>query len=237
MTNIQDSSRILVLTFCVGEDYRRNLKECLTSKEDYCKRHGYTYILGGEEYWDRDRPASWSKVPFILKFMKESLQKNLYDYIWMSDADVLITNPDLRIEDHILPLFPKNKDLLMNIDACNSLNAGNIFFRPSEWAVDFLARAYQQTDVIYHRHWEQAGFHKLFEENEKDRQHLEITKKHYIMNAYLKGIPGERLWQHGDFLVHFAGVDDSVKMTELITDIKAGKTPRLDMWTNERLDV
>jgi len=227
--------RILVLTLCIGADYRRKLQACLESKEAYCKKHGYDYILGDETYWDRERPFSWSKVPFMRKHISEAITSGKYDYVWMSDADVLITNMDTRIEDAIIPLFPANKDLLMSFDACHHINAGNIIFRPCAWAIDFLDRTYQQTDVLYHIWWENAAMCKLFEENEDDRAHLEVTAKHYRFNAYLMGMPDERLWQQGDFLVHFAGVYNPMKMAGLIEEIRAGKTPRIDMWNGERL--
>jgi hypothetical protein len=226
----QKPSRILVLTLCIGADYRKKLEACLKSKEAYMKKHGYDYILGGEEWWDRDRPFSWSKVPFLLHHMRLAKASGKYDYIWMSDADVLITNMETRIEDAILPLFPTNKDLLMTFDSCHHLNAGNIIFRPCDWAIDFLERTYQQTDVLYHIWWENAAMCKLFEEHESDKAHLEVTGEHYRFNAYLMGYPGERLWEQGDFLVHFAGVYNPTKMHGLIQEIKEGKTPRLSMF-------
>jgi hypothetical protein len=232
---VVDPSRILVLTLCIGEDYRRKLGNCLKSKEEYCKRHGYTYILGGEEYWDRDRPFSWSKVPFMIAQIKKAMETGAYDYIWMSDADVWITNMDLRIEDQILPLFSAGKDLLMTFDTCHHINAGNIVWRPCAWALDFLERSYKRPDAIYHIWWENKAFCDLFEENEDDREHLEVTAKSYMFNAYLMGMPGERLWLPGDFLIHFAGVYDSKKMAGLIEEIRGGAVPRIDMWNGDRL--
>lgn len=228
-------SRILVLTLCIGSDYRRKLKECLESKEEYCKRHGYTYVLAGEEYWDRDRPISWSKIGLYSKFIKEAIDTGKYDYIWCSDADVYITNMDIRIEDIIKDLFPVGKDLLMTMDACEHINAGNIIFRPCEWALDFLKRVYERTDAIYHIWWENKAMCDIFDESEEDKAHLEVTLHHYRFNAYLMGMPGQRLWKQGDFLIHFAGVYDVKKMSALIEDVKACKVPRLDMWNGSRL--
>ena len=57
-----------------------------------------------------------------------------------------------------------------------------------------------------------------------------------MFNAYLMGMPNERLWQQGDFLVHFAGVYDTKKMAGLIEEMRAGKTPRIDMWNGSRID-
>ena len=231
----QKNNRILVLTLCIGADYQKKLKDCLESKEAYCKKHGYDYVLGGEEFWDRTRPIPWSKIGFYSKYIMEAMRDNTYDYIWCSDADVYITNMDTRIEDAVLPLFPPNKDLLMSFDACHHINSGNIFFRPCAWALDYLKRVYERTDAIYHIWWENKAMCDIFEESLEDRDHLEVTAQHYRFNAYIMGMPGERLWAHGDFLIHFAGVYDPKKMAVLIEDVKAGKTPRVDMYTGERL--
>lgn len=246
-----DPSRILILTLCIGADYRRNLQQCLDSKELYAKKHGYTYVLGGEEWWDRDRPFSWSKIPFLLHYLKDA--KDKYDYIWMSDADVYITNHDIKIEDHIIPLLPKDKDLLMTFDSCRHLNAGNIIFRPTDWAIDFLERAYTKTEFLYDIWWENAAMCHLFgmdvddlkrtmltyetfnkdymsiDDNE-DKRHLEVTPLHYKFNAYIQGWPEERLWEQGDFLVHFAGFYDSIRINSCVKQIVDGNVPRSDMF-------
>ena len=59
------------------------------------------------------------------------------------------------------------------------------------------------------------------------RAHSESTKQHWIFNAYLGGRKGERLWQPGDFLVHFAGVYDTKKMIALVAEMSAGRKPRI----------
>mgnify|MGYP000141444368 CR=1 FL=1 len=50
----------------------------------------------------------WSKIPFILKFIKN------YDWIFCSDADTLINREDIKLED-IIKENP-NKDLILNED-------------------------------------------------------------------------------------------------------------------------
>jgi hypothetical protein len=65
------------------------------------------------------------------------------------------------------------------------------------------------------------------EENKKDQNKIQVTNKHKLFNAYIMGLPNEPLWQQGDFLVHFAGIYDSDKMSKLIEEIELGKTPRL----------
>lgn len=217
---------LTILTLVIGKDYSRNLDVALQSKREYAKRHGYTYIQGDEEFWDRERPISWSKVPFLLHHLKTMKDG---EYVWLSDADVFITNPSLKFADHVLSIFPDHVDMMMTMDACGHVNAGNIVMRNSPWLRDFWKRVYEQTDMIYHIWWENAGILKLIEQNPSDRKMIYVTEQHKRINAYVMGLPDQPLWEPGDFLVHFAGVYDSKKMKELIGEIQNGKIPRLSM--------
>lgn len=215
-----------ILTLAIGADYRKALQKALASKVFYAKKHGYIYVQGDESSWDRERPISWSKVPFLLNYLK-SLPDG--EFVWLSDADVLITNPEYALEQHVAPLLPSGKSMLMTFDSCGHINAGNIFMRNTPWLRDFWTRVYEQTDVMYHIWWENAGILKLMEANESDRNQIEITKECKRFNAYLMGLPNAPLWEPGDFLVHFAGVYDAKKMSQLIDEIFEGKVPRLSM--------
>lgn len=216
-----------ILTLAIGKDYCKALEKALASKRSYANKHGYTYIQGDETDWDRERPISWSKVPFLLRFLRTLPDGEL---LWLSDADVLITNMDFKLEDHVVPLLPPSKDMLMTFDACGHVNAGNILMRNGPWLRDFWGRVYEQTDCLYHIWWENAAILKLLGMHATDASHVEITKEHKRFNAYVMGLPGEPQWEPGDFLVHFAGVYDAKKMQGLIDDIQAGKVPRLSMY-------
>lgn len=218
---------MLILTLAIGKDYCKCLAKALQSKREYAQRHGYTYIQGDETFWDRTRPISWSKVPFLLSHLERLPDGEI---VWLSDADVYITNLSLRLEDHVLPLLPSDKDMLMTNDSCGHINAGNILMRNSKWLRDFWKRVYQQTDVLYHIWWENAGILKCMEANESDRKQIAITQEHKRFNAYVMGLPNQPLWEPGDFLVHFAGVYTPEKMRNLIEEIQAGKVPRLPMF-------
>lgn len=214
---------IYILTLGIGADYCKALSKAFESKRLYAEKHGYTYIQGSESFWDRERPISWSKIPFLLHHLNIIPEGSI---VWLSDADVYITNPELRLEDHVLPLLPPNKDFLMTIDACRNVNAGNIIMRNTAWTRDFWRRVYDQTDCIYHIWWENAGILKLVGDGPEDRDHVQITGEHKRFNAYIQGAPNQPLWTPGDFLVHFAGIYDPKKMAGFIDDIRCGKVPR-----------
>ena len=211
------------LTLAIGEDFRKNLSKALESKVEYCKKHNYEYVLGDEKFWDRTRPIPWSKIPFLLDVLNNSDEGEL---IFLSDADVYITNMELKLENHVAILLPESKDLLLTIDSCGHINDGNILIRNTKWSRDFWSRVYEQTELIYHPWWENAAVIKLLEVNKSDFEKTEITNKCRVFNAYIQGLPNTPLWMPGDFLVHFAGIYDVKRMNKYIEDIDAGKIPR-----------
>jgi hypothetical protein len=217
---------ITIVTMVIGADFKKGLSAALGSKRAYAARHGYTYVEGGEEFWDRNKPIPWTKIPFLLDVFSKLPEGAL---VWLSDADVLITNPSLRVEDQMGSLLPPGKDMLLCIDACAHINSGNVLMRNTAWMRDYWRRVGEQTDLTYHIWWENAAMIKLLETVPDDLAHTEITTQHKRFNAYLRGVPGEPLWQPGDFLVHFAGVYDPKQMAALIEEIGRGGVPRLSM--------
>ena len=119
--------------------------------------------------------------------------------------------------------------MLLIYDACEHLNSGNILMRNTSWCRDFWRRVNERTDCTYHIWWENMAMIKEIDENQLDKNKIQITDQHKRFNAYIMGLPNQPLWQPGDFLVHFAGVYQGPKMSNLIDRIQAGETPRLDM--------
>lgn len=231
--------RIAVLTFAVGGDYKRAMEPGMASKRAYCAKHGYTFLDGGDDVWDRKKPIPWSKINFILKYLDE------YDYLFWSDGDVIITNPEKRLEDLVLPLLPAHKDMLWCRDACGNLNNGNVLFRGrSAWARDFLKRCYAQEQLTHHIWWDNAAFCYLYETVASDKEKIETVEDPALFNAYLFDRENSaestqvRLYRPGDFLVHFAGVYDAWNIHRCMIYISrcaaAGKAPNTALLTHWR---
>jgi hypothetical protein len=215
---------VVILTLAIGADFKKSLAPALDSKQAYATKHGYRYIQGDEEFWDRNKPIPWSKVGFVLTILK-SLDDG--ELVFLSDADVMITNPEIRLEDAVIPFLPAKKDLLMTIDACGHLNSGNMLMRNGPWLRDWWRRVGEQVDLTYHIWWENAAMIRLLETVPADLEKTEITVEHWRFNAYLRGLSGERLWEPGCLLVHFAGVYDLKKMEKLQAEILSGSCPRI----------
>ena len=224
---------IIIATLAIGPDFRKGLKKALDSKRAYANKHGYVYLEGDEAVWDRTRPIAWSKVGFLLSILKRVPDGTM---VWLSDADVLITNPDRRLEEHVFPLLPAGKNMLLFNDACGHLNSGNILMRNCAWLRDFWERVDACSEFTYHIWWENAAIIHLLESKEIDRGHVVISDDHRRLNAYLQGLPDQPLWRPGDFLVHFAGVYNISRMEGLIDAIGAGKIPRISMTDPEKIE-
>ncbi len=223
--------RIAILTLAIGADYKRNLAACLESKRKYAELHGYKYFEGDETWWNRDRPIAWSKILFWQHILRT--EGSNFDYFWISDADVLITNFNYKLEDHVLPLMPAGADLMWNKDACHNLNSGNMMFRcNSTWLPKFLEQVWNWTEDLYHIWFENFAMIRVCETDSEARTKCFINTDHKKFNAYLGGRPQEPLWEPGDFLVHFAGVYDGRRIKDLCEQIIAGKVPRINWFSS-----
>ena len=209
--------KIAVVTFAVGADYKRAMAPGLASKQAWCTRHGYDFHCGGDSVWDRSRPIPWSKLLYLQSFLHD------YDYLFVSDADVLITNPVVRIEDVILPELG-TKDLLWTLDACDHLNSGNMLLRCSarSWIRSFFDLVWKQEDLIHHIWWENAAMIQVLQTVPDHAAHVATCNQSWLFNAYLFGPTGlavdssRRLWVEGDLLIHFAGVYRGSKINTMM---------------------
>jgi hypothetical protein len=217
--------RIAILTLAIGADYRRDLAACLESKRAYATAHGYELILAGEEYWDRSRPIAWSKVPFWLDVLRRRAAE--FDFLFISDADVLMTNLKRSLDFLIVSLG--DKDLMLTRDACGNINSGNMLLRCSaaKWLIDYFERVWAKTDDLYHIWWENKAMLDILAASPVDLARVKLLGDHKAMNAYIQGAPGEPLWEPGDLLVHFAGVYDTGTIRGLVEAIGRGEVPRL----------
>ncbi len=222
------SPRFAILTLAIGGDFCRDLEPLLASKRAYAKRHGYTYVQGGAEHWDRERPIAWSKVLFLLDFIRR--EEGNYDYIWLSDADVYISNPEQPLTVLLERIgMPDWAEMTLNVDSWGNVNSGNMLLRPSGWVVEFFKKVWSHTQDIYHIWYENKAIIDLYEAHSEYKSRILFVRDTRAFNAYVNGRPGTALWEQGDFVVHFAGVYDTRVMVDAVRAIQAGRTPRIQL--------
>lgn len=179
---------LIIATLVIGEDYRTNLRQCLDSKEQYAKAHGYTYLQGDEKFWDRTRPISWSKCLFFLQILERLPEGAL---LWASDADVYISNLSIDFHDHVISLLPQDKDVLLSFDSCGHINGGNIVYRNTPWTRDWIKKIHSKSNdpaVQNHIWWETGAMDTDIKTNAETRKKVEVSlhaAKRF--NAYCMG--------------------------------------------------
>ena len=191
-------AEIAVVTMAIGKEYQKTVQKTIENKRAYCEKHQYDFVYG-DMILDASRPIAWSKILLILEVMETSE----CEWIFWSDADSLIMNMDICLED----IIDENYNFILTRDL-NALNTGQFLIRNCEWSRTFLQAVYNRTDCIHHPWWENQGVIKILEEYP---EYLSLTKilPQRVMNSYAKEVIGNleaHTFQSQDFIIHFAGV-------------------------------
>jgi galactosyl transferase GMA12/MNN10 family len=112
------------------------------NKETYCQKHGY-HCFDGSDHHDASRPPAWSKIRAVQALLDGPEQ---CDWVLWMDADTVIMNSDVRIED-FLPA-DATQDLLVASDKGGGYNSGVFFFRNSAWSRQFLDEWWNMKDFV-----------------------------------------------------------------------------------------
>jgi len=113
---------IAMVTTVVDNVYHHLMSKCLESKKKYCDKHGYDFIVGGDEQLERGDGPLWVKYRLIQRYLPK------YDYIFYSDADVLIMDYEVVLDDIINEHFTDTTHILVSVD--NFPNVGNSVDKP-----------------------------------------------------------------------------------------------------------
>ena len=215
---------IAILTVISGLQYYKRYKQAIEIKRKYCQYHNYKFefYMFDDEHKDK---KGWLKIHKLY----ELLYFKNYDYIFVSDADVIITNNDIRIEDIIFKYMENNK-ILITTDY-NSLNSGNMIWKNDIENIKFINQlikikndkirftinspfkvrgVYEQPTIIY-LYNKYSHYRKLFRIIPQFiiNSYIGLTKtmlKPNIINQ-IDNIQNRTIWKKNDFLVHFAGLN------------------------------
>lgn len=188
---------IAVVTIAAGNDYQDEVRLGTENKAEYCRLHGYDFIYSTVSE-DPSRHIYWSKILLMLK----SLESGKYKWVVWMDADTLIMNMDIPLEDFIDDRF----GLIISEDM-NGLNSGVFFVKNCKLALEYLQDVYARDDCLNAVWPEQTAMDRVL----KEHQFLSFAKvvPQRLFNSY----PVEShtptlksLYQPGDFIIHFAGV-------------------------------
>lgn len=220
--------KFAVCSLIIGDEYKKSMRICTKTQEEHAYRHVYKRITD-ETAYDPSRAHSWSKIPLLQKYLSN------YEYLFWLDADVMIMNPERKIDDFIR-LLPADKFLLIGHDL-NNLNAGIFIIRNCPLAREFLADVWSKTEYLNHPWWEQAAFIELWR-SPKYKQGIEVIPHEHItiFNAYDPVIDRKNYWRPGDWAFHLAGLKVSGH-DEVMTQIQNIKKISTDPSGQKRIEA
>lgn len=207
------------------------------NKLSYAKRHGYEFI-DASNLLDTSRPPSWSKILAVRTYLPQN------DWVFWNDADSLVTNPTIGLDDIIYSIcdtnFNEMPDFIVTKDV-TGVNAGMFFFRNSSWSLQFLDLWWNQTSFIRPFGQRKSGDNDALKflirsmPDEERRQHIRFPEMQCIFNSNpwhpslrsshrlmtLTKTVWQGVYSKGDFMVHLAGLNDKKKwIKEILEDIE-----------------
>ncbi|CAN6213831.1 unnamed protein product [Urochloa humidicola] len=213
--------------------FRGVLAATARNKRAYAAAHGYGLVALPVSAVDPSRPPSWSKVLALRAHLRH------HHWLFWNDADTLVTNPEIPLERILFSVighsdFDESPDLVLTEDI-GGVNAGVFFIRRSKWSERFLDTWWNQTSFIQFgstRSGDNAALKHLIDHlsAEEMQAHVRIAKMQCLFNSYpwiLTWKSAYRLVFHlpttwkgvysdGDFMIHFAGLDDKQGWTNKI---------------------
>lgn len=216
---------IAVVTIASGKAYKESVQIGTKSKEDYCKKHGYDFIFS-DQITDPSRHIYWSKIILMLNTMQASSYKWV---VWM-DADTIIMNQDVPLED----LIDEDYNFLIAED-WNGINAGIFFIRNGEWGEEFLRNVYSRTDCLALDWPEQIAIARVIAENPEFGSLSKVVPQR-LFNAYCKEITTSitSMYEPGDFLIHFASIRKPAKLKKFFAQYNIEVTNNRHLITLDR---
>src|SRR5579872_786488 len=140
------AGKIAVVTMAIGSQYKDAVNAGIINKQLYCKKHGYDFYCLSESL-DASRPIPWSKILVV----QNTLKNKKYDWVFWTDADALIMNDEIALEDII------DNDFNLIICKAHEINSGQFLIKNCRWSHDFLNAVYARTEYINHPWWEQRA--------------------------------------------------------------------------------
>jgi len=176
----------------------------------YAKIHNYDFQLNYINY-SPDREIYFMKLYNIIEKIIEGLKYKKYDWLLWVDSDVVIFNPNIKLEA-FLPDEKMNKvhliaayDYLGRKNYCCGLNSGVFFIRVHEWSLNLLIRAisypYFNTEKELYFPEQISLNNILIESNEFE--HFRIVPEQWFNIRYIKS---------GSFLLHIMGGPNDEKI-------------------------
>ncbi len=171
------------------------------NKKSYAKRHGYDFAV-------YDRSSDASRHPAFSKLAAMKTQLANHDWVFWSDADSLIMNPDIRLES-IIRRSPDSDMILTWESGAAPINTGQWLVRNTPWSAAVLEQIADPDCPNPRPHWLEQGALVGWLEEELERwRHVRVLHPRVMNSTPAAGhyrdlnLSASR-YRKGDFIIHF----------------------------------
>eukprot|EP00833_Pecoramyces_ruminatium_P002279 jgi/Orpsp1_1/1176311/evm.model.c7180000057141.1 len=207
--SIMKKEKISIVSFYNDIKVNTIQESSISEIYQYANIHGYDFELNSLNY-SPGREIFFMKLFTVIEKILEGLKYKKYDWIFWVDSDVIVLNPNIKLET-FLPDEKMNKihliaayDYRGNPKYCCGLNAGIFFIRVHEWSLNFLMRVisypYFNIEKKIFQSDQTSMNNVLIESNEYE--HFIIVPPHWFNTKKFK---------EGIFLYHIMGTLDGGK--------------------------
>jgi hypothetical protein len=190
------------------------------NKFEYAQRHNYDFLCV-KNYHGYDRPISWFKIQKIIQLLPQ------YDWIFWSDADALIMNQTIRVEDIISINIPRRETIRLSprdtgsVDSASEIKEislppleetnyiisqdeyspcmGNFLIRDSRWSRLFFECIYNSTQFLNDNLWDNRAQDYLFHLHPNEY----LTKTKFFPKSWFNAF----YYEPSNFIVHFPATE------------------------------
>lgn len=215
---------ILVLTGYHGNKYSIAGPISSRNKSDYASKHGYDFLCLRSSYKEYKDPISWHKIEWIRKNIDN------WDWIFWSDADAVITNNDIKLEDlinckakrpetlNVSPVAIPQKieippeistDYVIAYDDYSPC-MGNFLIKNSVWSKLFFDKILALKSRFYNDPiWDNRAQDYLFDKERELTSHVKFIPQNLINS-------GVHQFKQGDFLIHFFATAEKWRLERFV---------------------
>jgi len=188
--------KITIVSFYDNIESNSVQEHSVSELYQYANIHGYEFEYSKLNYMP-ERSVYFMKIAIIIEKLLEGLKYKKYNWIVWADSDVIILNPNIKLETFLPDEKMNNKiHLIIARDPFyNGVNSGVIFIRVHEWSLNLISRVmsypYYNKEKILRRPEQDALSNILLEF--KESEHYVIVPPEWFNTSLIK---------KGGFLYH-----------------------------------
>lgn len=197
--------KILILTLA-DEPYWPIARISNPNKAAYAAKHGYDFRTYSHRLAE-DLPASWSKLHILFDNFTGT---GYYDWFFWTDADSLIMNSELKLED----LIGDTEATIIAAYDENGLNTGQFLIKNNFAGYDLIWRADGHREYVNHVWWDQPAIEAAILERGGDS--VIMTVDPGLLNRTVPSGPQHntfskmidqtnKVFEVNDFILHWSG--------------------------------